>query len=34
MAALDRLIPNPRLLEIDCLDVGGPPERVWEALET
>jgi hypothetical protein len=32
MAALDRLIPNPRLLEIDRLDVGGPAKRVWEAL--
>ena len=29
MTALDRLIPAPRLIEIDHVDVAGPPERVW-----
>lgn len=31
MTALDRLIPLPRLLEIDHVDVAAPPGRAWEA---
>lgn len=27
---LDRLIPTPRLLEVDSADLAAPPERVWE----
>ena len=27
---LERLIPAPRLLEIDYVDLAAPPERVWE----
>lgn len=27
---LDRLIPTPRLLEVDRVDLAAPPERVWE----
>lgn len=30
MSALDRLIPNPRLCEIDHVDVAVLPERIWE----
>jgi hypothetical protein len=29
MTALDLLIPTPRLVEIDFVDVSAPPERVW-----
>ena len=32
MSALDRLIPTPRLLEIDHVDLGAPPARVWESV--
>ena len=32
MAALDRLIPTPRLLEVDAVDVAAEPETVWEAV--
>jgi hypothetical protein len=32
MNALDRLIATPRLVEIDHVDLGAPPERVWEAV--
>lgn len=32
MAMLDRLIPNPRLLEIDWIDLGSLPELVWKAV--
>lgn len=28
--ALDRLIPSPRLLERDHVDLAAPPARVWE----
>jgi len=28
--ALDRLVPTPRLVEIDRLDLEAPPARVWE----
>jgi hypothetical protein len=27
---LDQLIPTPRLLEIDHIDLAAPPERVWQ----
>lgn len=27
---LDQLIPTPRLLDIDQIDVAAPPERVWQ----
>lgn len=27
---LDQLIPTPRLLDIDRIDVAAPPERVWQ----
>ena len=30
MSALDRLIPNPRLLEIDRVDLAAPAATVWE----
>lgn len=30
MSALDRLIPTPRLLQVDRVDLTAPPERVWE----
>ena len=30
MSALDRLIPNPRLLEIDRVDLAVPASTVWE----
>src|SRR5581483_10920421 len=30
MTALDRLVPTPRLLELDHVDVAAPPERAWE----
>jgi hypothetical protein len=30
MAALDRLIPQPQLTEIDSIDVAAPAPRVWE----
>ena len=30
MILLDRLIPAPRLVEIDRIDVGAPAERVWD----
>ncbi|HYJ09568.1 MAG TPA: hypothetical protein VEX18_11180, partial [Polyangiaceae bacterium] len=29
---LDELIPAPRLLEVDRIEVAAPPERVWQAL--
>jgi hypothetical protein len=29
MAALDRLIPHPHLLEIDRIDLAAPPAKVW-----
>ena len=29
---LDELIPTPRLLEVDHVDLAAPPERVWERL--
>ncbi len=29
-ASLDRLIPTPALLEVDAVDVAGPPARAWE----
>jgi hypothetical protein len=29
---LDELIPTPRLLEIDHVELAAPPERVWELL--
>jgi hypothetical protein len=32
MSALDRLIPTPRLLEIDHVDLATPPEPAWEAV--
>ena len=27
---LDQLIPTPRLLEVDHVDLAAPPERVWQ----
>jgi hypothetical protein len=30
MTALDRLIPMPRLVEVDHVDLDAPPDRVWE----
>jgi hypothetical protein len=30
MNALDQLIPLPRLLEVDHIDLAAPPDRVWE----
>jgi hypothetical protein len=30
MTALQRLIPRPNLLEIDCIDVHAPAVRVWD----
>ena len=30
MAALDRLVPNPGLVEIDRVDLAAPPEQVWQ----
>src|SRR5438105_3443726 len=30
MVLLDRLIAAPRLVEIDRIDVGAPPNEVWE----
>ncbi len=32
MAALDRLIPTPRHVEIDSIEIAAPPERVWQAV--
>jgi hypothetical protein len=32
MAALDRLIPGPHLLEIDRIDLAAPPAKVWALL--
>lgn len=32
MTALDRLVPLPRLLEIDHVDLSAPPERGWAAV--
>lgn len=32
MTALERLIPTPRLVEIDRLELRVPPARVWEAV--
>ncbi|HET7544453.1 MAG TPA: hypothetical protein VFK05_31495, partial [Polyangiaceae bacterium] len=29
---LDRLIPAPRLLEVDRIDLAAPPERAWDLL--
>ena len=29
---LDQLIPMPRLLEIDGIDLAAPPARVWQLL--
>jgi len=29
---LDQLIPTPRLLEVDHIDLAAPPERVWQSL--
>jgi hypothetical protein len=30
MTSLDRLIPSPRIREIDVVDLAAPPDRVWE----
>lgn len=30
MNTLDQLIPTPRLLEVDDIDVAAPPEKAWE----
>jgi hypothetical protein len=30
MTTLDQLIPTPRLLEVDDIDVAAPPEKTWE----
>jgi hypothetical protein len=30
VTALDRLVPTPRLVEIDRIDLEAPPARVWE----
>ena len=32
MTALERLIPLPRLIEIDHVDLAAPPARVWQAV--
>jgi hypothetical protein len=32
MNALDRLLPTPRLLEADHVDLAAPPAQVWEAV--
>ena len=32
MSALDRLLPMPRMLEVDTVDLAVPPERVWEVV--
>ena len=32
MSAIDRILPLPRLLEVDEIDLAIPPERVWELL--
>ena len=32
MTLLDRLIPAPRLLEVDHVDLAAPPERVWQSV--
>src|SRR5688572_1396102 len=29
---LDELVPTPRLLEVDQVDLAAPPSRVWELL--
>ena len=29
---LDALIPTPRLVEVDRIEVAAPPEEVWQAL--
>lgn len=30
MSALDLLIPTPRLVEVDSVDVAAGPEEVWQ----
>jgi hypothetical protein len=32
MTALDRLMPKPRLVEIDCVELAAPADRVWERI--
>ena len=32
MTALDRLIPNPRLVDIDRVDLAAPAEVVWQRI--
>jgi hypothetical protein len=32
MTALDRIIPTPRLIEIDRVDLGASPDRVWDLI--
>jgi hypothetical protein len=32
MCMLDELVPTPRLLEVDHVDLAAPPSRVWELL--
>jgi hypothetical protein len=32
MTALDRLVPTPRLVEVDGIDLPAPGERVWERI--
>ena len=32
MSSLDRFIPNPRLRQIDHVDVGAPLEKTWQAV--
>lgn len=32
MTSLDDLVPHPRLLEIDRVDVASPPDRIWALL--
>jgi hypothetical protein len=32
MTALDRILPTPRLLEIDTVDLALPPDQAWEVL--
>jgi hypothetical protein len=32
MSALDRLVPTPRLVEVNHVDIAAPPARVWNAV--
>jgi hypothetical protein len=32
MSALDQLIPAPRLVEVNHVEIAAPPERIWDAI--